>query len=121
MNQLLALLATFCFLGGILHLTATQRLKDRFAFLWLMIAAAGVIAALSIPLLNRLAAIVGVAYMPTLAMLCAILFILVLLVRHTIGLSNQAEKIKTIAQEFAQLEFKVSRLEQEQPSPKEQR
>ncbi|WP_274649271.1 DUF2304 domain-containing protein [Paenibacillus humicola] len=113
MNQFVAILITLCFFGLIVYFTATHKLRDRYAFLWLVVALAGVAAALCIPLLNRIAGRIGIAYMPAFVFLITIVFILGLLVRQTIGLSNQADKIKTLTQEFAVLEKKLLELQPE--------
>lgn len=107
MNQYVAIIITMLFLALIVHFTVTHKLKDRYAFLWLVTASAGVIAAICIPLLNRFALWIGISYMPTFVFLVTIIFILGLLVRQTISLSKQADRIKTLTQEFAVLEKKV--------------
>ncbi|MBP3965735.1 MULTISPECIES: DUF2304 domain-containing protein [Paenibacillus] len=107
MNQLVAILITLFFLGLIVSFTVTHKLKDRYAFLWLITAIAGVLAAACIPLLNRFALWIGIAYMPTFVFLVTIIFILALLVRQTMSLSNQSEKMKTLTQEFAVMEKKL--------------
>ncbi|REE56477.1 hypothetical protein A8990_15814 [Paenibacillus taihuensis] len=107
MNQLVAILITLFFLGLIVSFTVTQKLKDRYAFLWLVTAIAGVLAAACIPVLNRFALWLGIAYMPTFVFLITIIFILALLVRQTMSLSNQSEKMKRLTQEFAVMEKKL--------------
>ncbi|MBW7476590.1 DUF2304 domain-containing protein [Paenibacillus oenotherae] len=113
MNQFVAILITLFFLGLIVQFTVTHKLKDRYAFLWLVTASAGVVAAICIPLLNRFAVWIGIAYMPTFAFLVTIIFILGLLVRQTISLSKQADRIKTLTQEFAVLEKKINELQKQ--------
>jgi hypothetical protein len=107
MNQLVAVVITLFFLGLIVYFTVTHKLRDRYAFLWLVIASLGVVAAICIPQLNRIAELIGIAYMPTFVILVTIILILGLLVRQTIGLSNQADRIKTLTQELAVLEKKL--------------
>ncbi|GGD76364.1 DUF2304 domain-containing protein [Paenibacillus nasutitermitis] len=107
MNQIVSLLITLMFLILIISLTVTHRLRDRYAFLWLITAVAGVIAAICIPLLNKFALWIGIYYMPTFVFMMTILFILGLLVRQTISLSNQSDRIKTLTQEFAMMEKKM--------------
>ncbi|MFC4811022.1 DUF2304 domain-containing protein [Paenibacillus sp. GCM10023250] len=121
MNQLVAILITLFFLGLIVYFTVTQKLKDRYAFLWLVTAAAGVLAAVCIPLLNRFAVWIGIAYMPTFVFLVTIIFILALLVRQTISLSKQADRIKTLTQEFAVMEKRLLELQQSAPASAERR
>ncbi|WP_219838660.1 DUF2304 domain-containing protein [Paenibacillus sp. R14(2021)] len=112
MNQLVAILITLFFLGLIVSFTVTHKLKDRYAFLWLVTAIAGVLAAVCIPLLNRFALWIGIAYMPTFVFLITIIFILALLVRQTMSLSKQSDKIKTLTQEFAVMEKQLLELRQ---------
>ncbi|SEN84088.1 DUF2304 domain-containing protein [Paenibacillus sp. OV219] len=111
MNQLVAILITLFFLGLTISFTVTHKLKDRYAFLWLITAIAGVLSAACIPLLNRFALWLGIAYMPTFVFLVTIIFILALLVRQTMSLSNQSEKMKRLTQEFAVLEKKLLELQ----------
>ncbi|QHW33269.1 DUF2304 domain-containing protein [Paenibacillus rhizovicinus] len=112
MNQFVAILITVFFLGLIIYFTVTHKLKDRYAFLWLVTAVAGVLAAACIPLLNRFAVWLGIAYMPTFVFLVTIIFILALLVRQTISLSKQSDRIKTLTQEFAVMEKSLLELHQ---------
>jgi hypothetical protein len=107
MNQLVAIIITLFFFGLIVYFTVTHKLRDRYAFLWLVIAILGVVAAVCIPQLNLVAERIGVAYMPTFVILVTIILILGLLVRQTISLSNQADRIKTLTQELAVLEKKL--------------
>ncbi|MBW7456011.1 DUF2304 domain-containing protein [Paenibacillus sepulcri] len=112
MNQIVSLIITLLFLVIIVCLTVTHRLRDRYAFLWLITAIAGVVAALCIPLLNRFALWIGIYYMPTFVFMMTILFILGLLVRQTMSLSNQSDRMKTLTQELAVMEKKMLELQQ---------
>ncbi|BBH24810.1 hypothetical protein Back11_61550 [Paenibacillus baekrokdamisoli] len=111
MNQLVAVIITLLFLGLIISFTVTHKLKDRYAFLWLVTAIAGVMAAICIPLLNRFALWIGISYMPTFVFLVTIIFILGLLVRQTISLSKYSERMKVLTQEFAVMEKKILELQ----------
>ena len=64
-------------------------------------------AAICIPVLNRFALWIGISYMPTFVFLVTIIFILGLLVRQTISLSNYSERMKILTQEFAVMEKKL--------------
>ncbi|QHT62744.1 DUF2304 domain-containing protein [Paenibacillus lycopersici] len=112
MNQFVAILITLFFLGLIVSFTVTHKLKDRYAFLWLVTAALGVLAAACIPLLNRFSEWLGIYYMPTFVFLVTIIYMLALLVRQTISLSKQSDQIKTLTQEFAVMEKKLLELHQ---------
>jgi|GEM_PF-857696 len=99
----ISLLVAGIFLGQILLLTARHRLRDRHAFIWVMIGAAAFAAALGLPALNALSDAIGVAYMPSLVFLGAIYLILTLLMYQTMVLSSHQDGIRTMAQEIAYL------------------
>ncbi|MDT2303222.1 DUF2304 domain-containing protein [Paenibacillus larvae] len=82
------------------YYTSKHRLRDRYAFLWMMIGLLGLATAIAIPLLNKLASKIGVPYMPALVFLIVIIVALSLLV-HTTVLSKHSEIIKILVQENA--------------------
>ncbi|MVP00881.1 DUF2304 domain-containing protein [Paenibacillus lutrae] len=107
---------TVLFLFQILYYTSKNKLKDRHAFTWILIAIAGIITGIGIPLLNRFALWIGVSYMPSLIFLIVIVVMLSMLVHQTIQLSKQQDMIKTLAQEHAYLENEVMLLKQQSES-----
>lgn len=106
----IVLLAAFFFLGQVLWYTARNRLRDRQAFFWLLLAAAGILTALGIPLLNRLAVAVGVAYMPALVFLAAVIAALSILMRQAAELSAHQDKLQTVLQELACMQKEIDDL-----------
>jgi len=108
--QGIALLATAAFFLQVLWLTSRHKLRDRLAFFWLLIAGLGVVIALAIPVLNRVAHWLGISYMPTFVMMLAILGLLTILMYQTIVLSQQAETLKNLVQEIAFLKKEVDHL-----------
>ncbi|SEG74468.1 DUF2304 domain-containing protein [Paenibacillus sp. UNC499MF] len=113
MIQAITIGVTVIFLFQILFYTSKHKLRDRHAFTWIMIALAGLVTGICIPLLNRFALWIGVSYMPSLIFLIVIVVTLSLLVHQTILLSKQQEQIKTLAQEHAYLENEVMRLKEQ--------
>ena len=65
----IALLVAGIFLGQIMLLTGRHRLRDRHAFIWVLIGGAAFAAALGLPALNAISDAIGVAYMPSLVFL----------------------------------------------------
>ncbi len=99
----IALLVAGIFLGQIMLLTGRHRLRDRHAFIWVLIGGVAFAAALGLPALNAISDAIGVAYMPSLVFLGAIYLILTLLMYQTMVLSSHQDGIRTMAQEIAYL------------------
>ncbi len=99
----ISLLVAGIFLGQIMLLAGRHRLRDRHAFIWVMIGGAAFAAALGLPALNAISEAIGVAYMPSLVFLGAIYLILTLLMYQTMVLSSHQDGIRTMAQEIAYL------------------
>lgn len=98
------------FLLQIFYYTSKHRLRDRYAFLWMMIGLLGLTTAIAIPLLNKLASKIGVAYMPALVFLIVIIVALSLLVHTTTVLSKHQEIIKILVQENAYMNKEIKDL-----------
>ncbi|MFJ7729602.1 DUF2304 domain-containing protein [Neobacillus sp. NPDC097160] len=101
--QVISVLVSLLFLVQVMYFTSKHKLKDQQAFLWIIISFAGLIIAISIPLFNRVAAMLGISYMPALIFLLAFLIILSIVLYQTTVLSDQQEKIKNLVQELAYL------------------
>ena len=80
--------------------------------MWLVFAASGMMVAAALPLLNRWAALLGISYMPSLIFLLTFFVVISLLIYHTIIISKQQEKLKTLAQEFAYLKKELAEVKQ---------
>ncbi|ASS87126.1 DUF2304 domain-containing protein [Geobacillus stearothermophilus] len=94
------LLASLFFIQVIYYSTRNQ-LRDKQAFLWFSLSIIGLLIAFGLKPLNRFAAMLGIAYMPTLIFAIAFLVILNVLMYQSIILSHHEEKIKTLIQQMA--------------------
>lgn len=111
--QLISVAVSLLFLVQVLWFTSRRRFRERQAFLWIVLAFSGVVIAGCLPLLNRAAVRIGVAYMPALVFTLAFVVILSLLMIHTAALSAQQEKLKTLIQELAYLHKEIEDMRQE--------
>lgn len=105
--QLISIIAALLFLFQVLYYTSKNKLQDQQAFIWLILATAGLLIAIFISFFEFIARQLGIAYMPTIIFLAAFLVILNLLIYHTTIISSQQEKIKKLSQELAFLRKSV--------------
>ncbi|MED0665965.1 DUF2304 domain-containing protein [Bacillus badius] len=110
--QLISLVLAVLFFIQVIFLTSRGKLQDQQAFMWLVFAASGMMVAAALPLLNRWAALLGISYMPSLIFLLTFFVVISLLIYHTIIISKQQEKLKTLAQEFAYLKKELAEVKQ---------
>ncbi len=95
----------------ILELVRQRRLLERYAILWLLSAFVLLGFALWKGLLDRVAAIMGIAYPPTALFVIAGGFVLVLLLHFSAAVSRLADQSKVLAQRNALLEERMRRVE----------
>ena len=102
--QIVAIVATVALLLVVLELVRSRRLLERYALLWLF--SALVLMGLGIweGALDRLAALVGIAYPPSALFVIASGFILLLLLHFSLVVSRLADQSKVLAQRLALLE-----------------
>jgi len=105
--QIIAFFAALLMLVCILELIRRRKLKERFSILWLFSAIILIVFSLWGKLLEILAKLMGIYY-PPLVLIPIIMFIaVVLFIYFSIIVSDQSEKIKTLAQKIALLEQKI--------------
>ena len=95
----------------VLELVRQRRLLERYAILWLFSAVVLLGFAVWEGLLDRVAAVIGIAYPPTALFLIAGGFALVLLLHFSAAVSRLADQSKVLAQRNALLEERTRRLE----------
>lgn len=110
--QLISIVLAFLFLIQIIILTAKNILQDQQSFMWLIFAVVAIIIAFTLPTWNHLANIIGVTYMPSLIFLLGFFVVLSLLIYHTVVISRQQEKIKTLSQEFAYVNKELTEIKE---------
>lgn len=111
--QIIVLVVGFLFLIHVLLLTAKNKLYDKYAFLWILFGVTGVVVAFSLTYLNDMAAILGIAYMPSLIFMLAFLVVLFVLTYQTTLISNHEKVIKVLIQEIAFLDKRIKESEEE--------
>lgn len=99
--QWISIIIASLFFLQIIYLTSKHKLQDQQAFFWIMISISSLIIAILIPLLNHIASLLGISYMPTLIFLLAFIFILNILMYQNTLLSKQQDKLKSLVQEVA--------------------
>jgi hypothetical protein len=101
--HLIAVAAGLLLFVQVLLLTRSRRLRDRHAFLWLLLSLLALGVAAALPALDWLAEKLGIGYMPTLIFLAGFYLILTMLMYHTAVLSRQQDGLRTLTQEIAYL------------------
>jgi hypothetical protein len=103
--MLLGLAASVGALIFILELVRRQKLREDYSLLWLATASVLLILSLSRPLLDQLAALIGVVTYPPAALFAvAIFFVLAILLHFSTVLTRLTRENKRIAQELAILQ-----------------
>jgi len=111
--QWLVVLFVLLLLGFVIEAIRRDRLKERYALLWL--GAGGVMLVLAgwRSLLDRLAVALGVLYGPSLLFLAALLFLMVILLHFSLVISEHRDKTRRLAQHLALLAHEVERLREQ--------
>ena len=109
--QIISLLASMGLLGIVLELVRRKMLKERFALLWIFSAIVLVIFSLWIDLLEIIAKAAGIIYAPLVFLPIIIFFGVILFLYFSVIVTNQWDKIKTLAQRMAILEQRIEELE----------
>ena len=109
MIQWITFIAALLFLIQVVYLTAKNKLHDKYAFIWIVFAIAGLFLSLSLPLLNALSIKIGISYMPSLIFMFAFLVILIILTYQTVLLSRHEKMIKQLVQEIGILDNQLQK------------
>lgn len=99
------------------QLIRKHRLREQYALVWF--GASFTIFMLSIfdGLVNRLAALFGVTYAPTLVFALGLLYSLAILLAQSVVISSQADGIRDLAQSMGILEWRLRQLETKAGTP----
>ena len=108
---LLALAVTIPFLVVIVHLVRQRKLRAKYSFLWLMVAAVLMVLVLVPGILDQIGEAFGVAYPPALLFLGAIVFLLFVAVHFSWELSRIEDRQRTLAEELALANSRIAELE----------
>jgi hypothetical protein len=106
---LFGLAASIAGLIFVLELVRQRKLREDYSLLWLATALVLIALSVSRPLLDSLAAVLGiVTYPPAALFLVAIIFMLVILLHFSTVLTRLARENKEIAQQMAILRWELS-------------
>ena len=88
----------------IINLVRIKRLKEEYALLWLLMAAALVVAPLMIDLIDAFSFAIGIDYPPALMIVIALICFVLIFFQISVTISRFSEQIKVLAQELALIE-----------------
>ena len=101
MVQGISIIVAILFLAQVLFYTSKNKLQDQQALLWLILSFSGLMIALFLPVMDSVAQLLGIEYMPSLIFVLAFLIILTMLVFQTTTITKQQTQIKQIAQQLS--------------------
>ncbi len=109
--QIISILGSVVLLGIIVYLIKTKKLRVQYSLLWLLTGFLLLVFSIWRGLLDKISAIVGIYYPPSMLFLVGFLFLLMILLRFSVILSEQFERTKKIAQEISLLKERMEKLD----------
>ncbi len=100
-------------LGLVFELLRRRRLREKYAFIWVVVALAGVIVALAPGLVTGTARFVGVAVPSNLLFVVSLVVLLAISLQLSGEVGELEEQSRTLAEDVARLSLKVRTLERE--------
>ena len=95
----------------IINLVRTKRLKEEYALLWLLMAAALVVAPLMIDLIDAVSFAIGIDYPPALMIVIALICFVLIFFQISVAISRFSEQIKVLTQDLALTRKRLEDLE----------
>ena len=109
--QIAAIVISVLFFITVIELIRRNKLKEKYAILWLFSAIILLVFSSSVTLLNKTSKLLGVDYPPSLLFLIAFVFLLFIVFHFSTVISKETERSKTLAQKIGLLENKIKELE----------
>ncbi|MBN1285632.1 MAG: DUF2304 domain-containing protein [Anaerolineae bacterium] len=109
---IIALIFAVIVLVVIVELVRQRKLKEEYSLLWLLTGVALIVLAMSRQLLDIIAAMIGVAYPPSLLFLMAFGFMFIILLHFSTVVSRLSDENKKLAQQIAILRYELRRIEE---------
>ena len=106
--QVIATVFSLALMGFVIEAIRRMHLKERYALLWLGAAAVLLVLSVYRPLLHKTAALLHIAYPPSLLFLVAFLFLLAIVLHYSLVLSAQRDAIQRLTQAVALLECRLA-------------
>jgi hypothetical protein len=113
--QIVAVIVTVLLFGFVLELVRRRRLVERYALLWMVVAAALLVLAIWTDLLGSAADLVGIEVPANALFLAAFGVVFLLLLHFSVATSRLSEETKILAQEVARLDQEVRALRGPRP------
>lgn len=116
MNSTLFVVAAainLAFLGAIIRMVRSRRLRPKYSFLWIIVSAVLMVFLLVPGLLEAAAAAIGIVYAPAMLFLGAIMLLLFIAVHFSWELSRMEDRTRTLVEELALSNARTDRLERE--------
>jgi hypothetical protein len=95
----------------IFNLIRRQKIRDEYSLIWFAVALFFLIISISRPLIDTIAALLGIEYGPAALFLILITVILWVLIRLSILISEHENKVRTLIQEHALLKERLEAME----------
>ena len=95
----------------IINLVRIKRLKEEYALLWLLMAAALVVAPLMIDLIDAFSFAIGIDYPPALMIVIALICFVLIFFQISVVISRFSEQIKVLTQDLALTRKRLEDLE----------
>ena len=108
--QIVAIIASFLFLGLILFLIHRKKIKEEYSLIWLLISIIFIVFSFWRDGLEYMAKILGVSYPPAALFMILTIAIFLILIEFSIIISKQSDKSKTLAQEIGLLKQELEEL-----------
>ena len=115
-NLVLGILGSVVTLGLLFEMMRRQRLREKYAVFWALVAVMTLVVAAFPALLNAAASLVGVAVPANLLFFVASMLLLVVSVQHSSELGRLEERTRTLAEEVALLRLQLQ-VESARPEP----
>lgn len=94
-------------LATVIELIRRNRLKEKYALLWLFSSVVLLFFSISRESLHYVSALIGIKYPPSVIFLLGLLFLIIINIHLTSVISGLTEKNKTLAQEIALLRTEI--------------
>ncbi len=107
MIQIFSILASVSLLFLVLYLIYKHKLKEQYAFLWMVLAVGILLSAIFSGALGEIASFFGVYYAPSLLFVFAFLIVLLVLIQMSVVISKLKDNMKKLTQEMALLKKKM--------------
>lgn len=95
----------------VFNLIRRQKIRDEYSLIWFAVALFFLLISVSRPLIDTIAAFLGIEYGPAALFLILITVVLWVLIRFSILLSEHENKVRTLIQEHAILKEKLEAIE----------